>query len=237
MTAQWSQSRDQFIKLNPSFVHMLWTDATMLLYVARHKTIEELVMFTTMPPVMRADVFRYWIVHDIGGVYSDMDVQPLLSVEKWLSDDNVCALWGLEVDLPSDEAAHNVGFSYAKQYVQWSFVSIPRHPILRRVSSMILERWRQSNGTRYEESDAVNVTGPKIVTMAIAEYLSRHRSSTGTTTSNDRDANFDCQTEICPPKCFAAGGYGTPLSVGGKLLIHKFAGSWKTDGTKRWSML
>jgi mannosyltransferase OCH1-like enzyme len=41
-------------------------------------------MFKEYPiGVMRADFWRYAILYIYGGIYLDIDTQPLLSIEKW----------------------------------------------------------------------------------------------------------------------------------------------------------
>ena len=36
-----------------------------------------------MLPIHKADLFRYVILHDVGGYYADIDVNPMQPVRDW----------------------------------------------------------------------------------------------------------------------------------------------------------
>jgi mannosyltransferase OCH1-like enzyme len=42
-------------------------------------------LYNRMEPVMKADLFRYLILYDVGGYYADIDVQCSQPLDTWLT--------------------------------------------------------------------------------------------------------------------------------------------------------
>ena len=63
----------------------LWTDATMREFVAAHYP-DFLGIYDGYPaPIQRADSFRYLVLNVMGGVYSDLDVEPFRSINDMIA--------------------------------------------------------------------------------------------------------------------------------------------------------
>ncbi len=72
----------------------LWTDATMREFVAAHYP-EFLATYDGYPaPIQRADSFRYLVLNIMGGVYSDLDVEPFRAINAMV--EGVDCFVGLE---------------------------------------------------------------------------------------------------------------------------------------------
>ncbi|KAJ3129936.1 hypothetical protein HK101_005164, partial [Irineochytrium annulatum] len=66
---------------NPSFRHILWTDAECDAFVREHQP-KYWESYDKLPSkVMRADFFRYLVVEKMGGVWADIDTECLRPIE------------------------------------------------------------------------------------------------------------------------------------------------------------
>jgi len=74
---KWANNVAALKRYHPGWEYRLWTDATMDEYVKTHHAdlYEIYVGFTRH--IMRVDVFRYILLHDIGGLYCDLDFEFL----------------------------------------------------------------------------------------------------------------------------------------------------------------
>jgi mannosyltransferase OCH1-like enzyme len=80
-----TRSKEEWLRYHPDWKYMLWTDETILHhletyhpeYVALYKNYEYLIQ--------RADMIRYFILYDFGGVYCDMDMYPLRNIEDFIT--------------------------------------------------------------------------------------------------------------------------------------------------------
>lgn len=76
--ARWRQ-------LHPHWTHMFWTDATIDAFVAEHYP-RMLPLFRAYPDqIQRVDAVRYMILLHHGGVYSDLDVEPVRNCDELLA--------------------------------------------------------------------------------------------------------------------------------------------------------
>ncbi|KFY97672.1 hypothetical protein V498_01931 [Pseudogymnoascus sp. VKM F-4517 (FW-2822)] len=109
-------------------------------------------------PVERSDVFRVVVVNSIGGIYGDIDTNPLRSPATWIDEDdikpwidqktsityspssgnwkpphNIRLLLGIEADNdPNTDAYWRMGYNFPIQLTQWALASAPKHPVLNR---------------------------------------------------------------------------------------------------------
>lgn len=83
-------------QLHPDWDIRLWTDATMRDFVAAHYP-EFVSIYDAYPkPIQRADSFRYLVLNILGGVYSDLDVEPFRSINGLIDGQSCFA--GVEPD-------------------------------------------------------------------------------------------------------------------------------------------
>lgn len=69
----------------PSWDILVWTDQTMSEYV-RQKHPRRGTVFDELSGVKKADIFRILILHDMGGLYADSDVESFKSVVSYLRE-------------------------------------------------------------------------------------------------------------------------------------------------------
>jgi inositol phosphorylceramide mannosyltransferase catalytic subunit len=70
--------------LNPDFEYLLFDDAGMTDFIARHFAAYTRVFESYRHPIQRYDFFRYLAVYQLGGFYFDMDVLLASSLEDLL---------------------------------------------------------------------------------------------------------------------------------------------------------
>ena len=87
--SHWQASQDEWIRLHPDWTYCLWTDEDIESYV-RLTRPQAWQLFESMTyAIQRVDLFRYFIMHDFGGLYSDLDIVPLKCVEPFLVPGNI----------------------------------------------------------------------------------------------------------------------------------------------------
>ena len=73
-------------RLHPQWTYRFWTDATTRAFVAEHYPDFLATYDGYREPIMRVDAARYlWMSH-FGGVYADLDVEPVRAVDELLAD-------------------------------------------------------------------------------------------------------------------------------------------------------
>lgn len=144
--ASWKQA-------NPDYQHVLMDDEECRESVRSLGDSELLEIYDRLPiPVMRADLWRYAIIHDRGGVYSDIDTTCRVPLDSWLPGDANFAVM------------HEGG----EQFCQWTFAATARHPAMERVIRLLVERCR---GPIVMHQHAVHhYTGPHMFTTALREH-------------------------------------------------------------------
>ena len=68
--------------LNPGYDYRFYTDDDLDSYIDEHHK-EFKRAWARMKPIHRADLFRYLILHDVGGYYADIDVRLRVPLDDW----------------------------------------------------------------------------------------------------------------------------------------------------------
>jgi mannosyltransferase OCH1-like enzyme len=141
--------------------YFLWDDDGVLQLLKEYEPAF-LETFEELPAnVERTDVFRILVSKYIGGIYADIDTEPLKAPAKWVSPSDitpwsdpltdthypslkgtsphpsthapVSILLGIEADCPPKADTYwRMGYSYPLQLTQWALASAPNHPVLTR---------------------------------------------------------------------------------------------------------
>jgi mannosyltransferase OCH1-like enzyme len=81
---KWKKSQQQWISLHPDWTYMLWTDNDIRNHISSYHP-EFLKLHDSYEyPIQRADMIRYFILYDYGGVYCDIDMYPLKNIEDMI---------------------------------------------------------------------------------------------------------------------------------------------------------
>lgn len=168
-------------ELHPGFVHQVVDDESAryflkYLYVSFPEIIEA---YDALPlPVLKADFFRYLILHARGGIYSDIDTMALRSATEWIPStfdrSTIGLIVGIEAD--PDRADWAKWYSRRIQFCQWTIQSKPGHPVLRDVIANITEetlRMKEEGILTEDDMDKsiVEFTGPAVWTDAIFKHF------------------------------------------------------------------
>jgi len=140
--------------LNPEYEYRYVDDLAAAEFVAEYFGKEWFNIFVNVPiGVMRADIWRYMVIYQHGGVYADLDTLCLKSISTWMKDDKdmiVCPEndWSL---------------------CQWTFAATPGHPIIKNVLDLIKRGFKNPDYT--EKHFVHKLTGPVIWTKGIRDAI------------------------------------------------------------------
>lgn len=226
-------------RLNTDHEYRFYTDADAKLHIAT-KHPQLMYAFERMKAIERADLFRYVILHDVGGVYADIDTVCSRPVSEWAAHAHV---------VPSPRFV--VGFEmvtnrpdwrqwYANQFqlCQWTMAATPGHEILRRMLETI-EGDYATFDSREKPVSVMFTTGPGLWSQVVQQYLKETYGvelGTGPYTFQhlaDDYIGVGDEVLLLPMRAFAinSGGYSLKYTAGHVaadiFARHTFLGSWK----------
>ncbi|KAL4986232.1 hypothetical protein BDW68DRAFT_198209 [Aspergillus falconensis] len=139
--------------------YLFWDDAGVAQFMRVFEPDLEAEFYGLPSPVERSDVFRVLVCKWIGGVYVDMDTEPLQSPTEWVtpvdlipwtdpksnklyhSTHAVNAIVGIEADTnPDTDTYWRMGYFFPIQLTQWAFGFAPHHPVLQ----LFIDRLRET---------------------------------------------------------------------------------------------
>ncbi|PYI17585.1 putative alpha-1,6-mannosyltransferase subunit, partial [Aspergillus violaceofuscus CBS 115571] len=205
--------------------------------------------------VLKSDFCRYLILYARGGVYNDLDVR-LLQPLPWgvmfgappyvpgddpgdapgsARDGPPAAIIGLEGD------ASTRGLPRSPQFVQWTMVAAPGHPIFGAVLGKIVERTEEylqrlgevdGGNDGVEPPDVMQWTGPSVWTDAVLEYFEAAEGMLQTL--RDLQETVRIKDVVVLPKRGFAITQGEDHRSSAVLVKHYFSGTWKTGCRAVW---
>ena len=126
---------------NSSFQHIIYTDEQMNDYINSNAEKEIRDVYWKMNHIVaRADIWRYTILYNNGGVYLDMDSEIKGSLNKLIKDDDKAII--------TPETHENL-------FIQWGLIFENNHIILENTINNILED--VSNGLNKNDHHALTV--------------------------------------------------------------------------------
>ncbi|KAM5458195.1 alpha-1,6-mannosyltransferase Och1 [Microsporum audouinii] len=168
-------------ELHPGFIHQVVDDESALYFLKYlYASFPEIVeAYNSLPlPVLKADFFRYLILHARGGIYSDIDTSALRPATEWIPSEFDRSTIGLVIGIEADPDRVDWDKWYSRriQFCQWTIQAKPGHPVLRDVIANITEealRMKVEGNLTDEKMDKsiVEFTGPAIWTDAVFRYL------------------------------------------------------------------
>lgn len=151
---------NSWVSLNPGWGQQFYSDADILEFFQNFFAPEITDLLHSLPlGVMKADLWRYAMLWEFGGIYTDIDTVCVEPLDTWLDATNGK---GLQVACES-------GHPY---FCQWTIVAAPRHPALKHAIDLIGERVAATGGVDESMPHYVHhYTGPDLWTAAIQRYL------------------------------------------------------------------
>ena len=168
---------------NPGWEHRLYGAENMVAFIRDHYDPRVLEYFERINPVYgvaRADLFRYLLMYQLGGVYLDIksSLQRPLDVVLRADDQYLLSRWH---NKPGEEFAgwglHPEIGDIDGEFQQWHIVAARGHPFLRAVIERVLRNIARYNPVLDGQGwiGVMRVTGPIAYTLAIRPLLPRYR--------------------------------------------------------------
>lgn len=131
--------RESWLTLNPGWRHEFHDDTDIEAYV-RSSWGERMAAFHAALPlgVMKADLWRYLILCDKGGVYSDVDTVCLEPLDRWIDGGR-----------PRGADVLIVGLENPAHFCQWTIAATPRPPGAQTRGGVSPEKFRVA-GNRHQ---------------------------------------------------------------------------------------
>mmetsp|Transcript_11325 Transcript_11325/g.28907 ORF Transcript_11325/g.28907 Transcript_11325/m.28907 type:complete len:396 (-) Transcript_11325:3-1190(-) len=164
--------------MNPEYAYALYTDSDMERMIKDNYSYI-VPAWQRMRPVEKADTFRYAILHQEGGFYSDLDVTCARPIREWLphvkhDPHTTDLLVGFEVVTERPDWM----YWYARkfEFCQWTMGARAGHPVLKLVLDMIVEFYDTHTDAEIADGpqgkpQTVNATGPGIWSDALHRWL------------------------------------------------------------------
>jgi mannosyltransferase OCH1-like enzyme len=117
-------------EMNPDYEYRYMTDEEVYAFVLEHfgQDVVDL-MKSFKVPVMRADLWRYLVVYIYGGIYADLDTLCQAPAEEWIPAN-------AKMVIAPENGVH---------YAQWCFAATPKHPAIKSIIDLVLERCKDIN--------------------------------------------------------------------------------------------
>lgn len=179
---------------NPGEQHAFYSDSDANKFVQDHASSEIYGIYSSLFDVVaRADLFRYLILREKGGVYADMDTTALCPINAWIPAEfdvkDIGLVIGIEVDMPSVTSTAEIeewGWAANFQFVQWTAMAKPGHQVfintirevLKRISALAEERSQTVRNLKLSQLDIIKTTGPGPFTASVLSYLGLTDAST-----------------------------------------------------------
>jgi mannosyltransferase OCH1-like enzyme len=230
--------------LNPSYQYQSLSKTTGDNFVqtryADNETIRRAYERIQEDWIVRSDFLRYLVLLKEGGVYTDKDTEPMVSIDEWVPP-KFRGRTNIVVGIEQDK---RVGLPLWKdlpwtvQFAQFTILTKPNHLILRKAVDHVIENMSQFlQGHDLDHGvpklffhDVITLTGPRVFTSAVFEYIFEHTGLrlNGNELSNITDPVLIADVLILPVNSFssAAPWHKHLHFIGDVLSIHKWMSSW-----------
>jgi alpha 1,6-mannosyltransferase len=238
-TRRWTES---CISKNPNYRAEFLTDESADQYVktafvSRPDIVESYLGLTV--PILKADLLRYLLLWDQGGIWSDLDVScEDIKIDDWVPSkykDTAGIVVGWEFDVGWDMA-------FVRQFASWTIMAKPRSPHMLQVIDDILDTLHEKMAkyqvpvgkmTLEMTGDVVDFSGPRRLTFGILKSLGTmlNRTVEGNEMKEILQPVLMGDVLVMPGRSFATTSnrykpyqeqYLPP-----QLVTHHYAGSWK----------
>lgn len=210
---------------NPKYGYKIYNDSEAEAFVKLYMSKAVYDTYLSMPtPVLKADYFRYIVIYVLGGVYADSDTLCLKPVSSWSNGiANLSGIVSIEYfNINDHRTCEESTFATNTQFVQWTLMMRPGHPILKSVIDKIRDHTPAMLSKKtWTNCDILNWTGPGIWSQAIMETLEIDR------TKVDGSKPFQVKDILILPR-IAFDASDVDYHYEGKVK-HLFSGSWKSS--------
>ena len=175
---------------NPGHRYEVLTDNNDLYYVETHFGPEGInrsdiveVYKALTAKIIKADLLRYLVMYIEGGIYADIDVEALKSIDRFIperyNEGDIDMVIGVEIDQP-DFIAHPILGPKSMSFCQWTFMCKPGLPVMMRLIENImiwLNELSKKQGVpifdlKLDFDEVISGTGPSAFTTAVLAEMS-----------------------------------------------------------------
>ena len=235
---------DSCITSNPEYEAHFMTDESSDEYVRTAFASRPDIVnnYLALPvPIWKADLLRYLLLWDQGGIWFDLDVScENIPIDDWIPSEykaNTSLVVGWEFD-------HGWPDNYLHQMEIWAIMAKPRSPHLMQAIDDVLEELAKKtaeHGVAVEDTtmemmgDVVDFTGPRRLTYAVYKSLGAmvNRNLAGS------DVEKLLQPKLVADVLFTPGRSFAPMTnrysaeeeavLSPQLVTHHYAGTWKNS--------
>lgn len=180
LTEPFIENLDRIQQLHPDWTIAFYDDADRRDFIRKHFDKEMLRTYLSINPrygPARADLFRYLLLYQFGGVYLDIKSSTTICLDNVLQsgDQYLLSHWDNAPGRPFQGFGVHRETPYPGEFQQWHIITAPRHPFLERVIRAV-----QMNINSYDASldgtgkrAVLRVTGPIAYTNAIRPLLGK----------------------------------------------------------------
>jgi mannosyltransferase OCH1-like enzyme len=185
-----------WIQKNPGHRYEVLTDGNDLYYVETHFGPAGLnrpdivyVYQSLTTKIIKADLLRYLVMYVEGGVYTDIDVEALRPIDRFIPDrydpKDLDMVIGVEIDEP-EWYDHPILGPKSRSFCQWTFMAKPGLPVMMRLINGII-KWLEGVAHKQRVSiseiqldfdEVISGTGPSAFTEAILAQMSAESGQT-----------------------------------------------------------
>lgn len=232
---------------NPGFVHEILTDEMMNALVRHYfSSVPDVInAYDTLPSkVLKVDFFKYLILLARGGVYADMDTDPLQPVPNWIPEGMDPGNIGLIVGVEHEAENPDWKSRYVRrlQLGTWIIQAKPGHPVIREVVANITETTlkRRDEGALNlnlrSDKNIMTWTGSAVWTDVIFSYLNDYlRSGSTERITWGWFERLENPRQVADILAFPPFSFNAPQKINNDdkrkplyLLHHEAKKSWKT---------
>lgn len=238
---------------NPEHRYEVLTDQNDLAYVETHfgadgiNRLDIVYMYRELRlPIIKADMLRYLIMYVEGGVYSDIDVEALRPINKFIPDRynerDIDMVVGIEIDQPEFHQ-HPILGQKCMSFCQWTFMAKPGLPVMltlienivKWLKTVAMEQKVPISEIQLDFDQVISGTGPSAFTRAILHDMSRRAGKPITWDSfhNMGESKLVQNVLVLTVEAFAAGqGHSDSGNHNAKQALvkhHYHASGWPTN--------
>ena len=148
-----------WIKNHPDWEYYFWTDRDAERMI-RERYPQYIAMFESYKHrLMKSDAIRYFVLHQFGGVYADMDVHSLKPIEPFLRT-NTCVI------VPEPYVQTKMLFNRPMTITNAFMASTANHPFL----TYLIEQLPGANRPYTSDRDVLHATGPFLLNTSLLAY-------------------------------------------------------------------
>ena len=227
--------------MNPGYEYRLYDDADIDTHMRTHHP-ELIPHWNRMKNIEKADLFRYAILYDVGGIYADIDVTCQRPVDEWLRTTgdffNVDLIVGFEITTTRKD--WKKWFARQFQLSQWTMAGHKGHPVFQGIMDKVAHFFATHTDEERKGVSVVQTTGPGPWSDAVLEHLDNeygvnfgHEGGTTYFTHDRASERFlhIGTVLLLPIRAFSLGSGGYQLksehAMDEIFIKHGFKGSWK----------